>query len=234
VEVFLAVVALFFVAMAGLGVVATVKVKRAVQRNLERHVPQARRMVEDTTLRARRLTQPGVPGQLAHLRLTLRTSLESTRRMLEAGSTQDASLSEAVALCARLEEHAHALDAELRLLEREPDRSRTASRLPVLRERAERITHSADALRWAAQDRARRFADDDLAELGRQCEMEAGALRHWTPPHVGGGTDSGAPTERELRGPRDKGPNEPGDKGRSGPDGKGRKAFPSAPPASSG
>jgi hypothetical protein len=224
VEVVLAVVALCFVAVAGLGVVATVKIKRAVQRNLERHVPQARRVVEETTLRAKRLTQPGVPGQLAHLRLTLRTSLDSTRRMLEAASTEDASLGEALALCTRLQEHARTLDTELRLLEREPDRSRAESRLPELRERAERITHSADALRWAAQDRARRFADDDLAELSRQCEMEAGALRHWTPPHLGG----------PVKGPGGNGLKGPETKGLKGPEAKGRKAYPSAPPAASG
>ncbi|GGO80805.1 hypothetical protein [Wenjunlia tyrosinilytica] len=188
-EILLVIVALFFVATAGLGALAVVKTKRAVQRGLERHVPQARRMVEDTTLRAtltaKKLTQPGVAGELAALRLSLHTSVDSTRRMLEASSAEDASLTEALALCTRLAEHARAIDGELKLLEREPDRPRAQARLPELRERAERITHSADALRWAAQDRARRFADDDLAELSRQCETEAGALRHWTAPTVG-------------------------------------------------
>ena len=50
-----------------------------------------------------------------------------------------------------------------------------------LRQRAERITHSAESLRWAAQDRARQFGDDDLTALTRQVDMEAGALRHWAP-----------------------------------------------------
>lgn len=181
-EILLAVVALFLIASAALGVVAVVKTKRAVQRGLERRVPQARRVLEDTTLRARRAAQPGLPGRIAEVRLGLRTSLDSTRRLLEASLTHDASLSEALALCARLEDHARALDTELRVLEREPDRARAQDRLPDLRERAERIAHSADGLRWAAQDRARRFADEELAELGRACDMEAGALRHWKAP----------------------------------------------------
>jgi hypothetical protein len=83
-------------------------------------------------------------------------------------------------LLTRLRSHAKQLDAELRLLEREPDRERLTARLPELEERTRRITHSADSLRWAAQDRARQFADDDLAALGRDIDVEAGALRHWT------------------------------------------------------
>lgn len=183
-EIVLAVMALLFVTMAGLTTVAVVRTKRAVQRGIERHAPVARRMVEDTTLRARRLAQPGAAGQLAELRLSLRTSLDSTRRTLQAASGDDGSLGEALALCARLEEHGRALDTELKQLEREPDRARAGDRLPELRERAERITHSADSLRWAAQDRARQFADEELADLSRQCDLEAGALRHWTPPTV--------------------------------------------------
>src|SRR5206468_1505158 len=67
-------------------------------------------------------------------------------------------------------------------------------------ERTERVTHSADALRWAALDRARRFADDDLAALGRQIEVEAGALRHWTadPPPAGPSARPAAVTGDEL------------------------------------
>lgn len=185
-EIFLAVVALSFAAMITLSVVAVVRTKRAVQRRLERHVPQARRFLEDTALRARRLAQPGPVGQLAELRLSLRTSVDSTRSLLEAASTRDTSLSEALRLCARLDQHAQLLDGELKLLERESDKARVEKRLPGLRERAQRITHSADSLRWAAQDRARRFADDELAELSQECEIEAGALRHWTETRVAG------------------------------------------------
>ena len=36
------------------------------------------------------------------------------------------------------------------------------------------------ALRWAARDRATRFAGDDLDALRTQIDVEAGALRHWT------------------------------------------------------
>ena len=173
---------LFFLIFVTLATVATVRTVRAVKRQVAKGTAQARRVVEDNRIRARRYTMTGTAGELAKLRLELRTSIDSTTRALEEGRTTDASLSEAAALLARLDDHARVLDGELRLLEREPDRGRVAARLPDLTERTRRITHSADTLRWAAQDRARHFADDDLAALGRDIAIEAGALRHWEDP----------------------------------------------------
>lgn len=180
-DVAVAVILLLFASFLALGVVAAVKTARAVKRGVERTSIEARRVVEDTGLKARRYSRPGPAGKLAELRLALRTSVTSTEAALEGQAAVDPSLSEAVALLARLSSHARELDAELRLLEREPDRSRIAARIGELEERTRRITHSADSLRWAAQDRARRFADDDLAALGRDIDLEAGALRHWAP-----------------------------------------------------
>ncbi|MBY8877673.1 hypothetical protein [Actinacidiphila acidipaludis] len=173
---------LFFLIFATLATVATVRTVRAVKRQVARSTTQARRVVEDSRIRARRYTMTGTAGELAKLRLQLRTSLDSTTRALEEGRASDASLSEAAALLKRLDEHARILDGELRMLEREPDRDRVAARLPDLAERTHRVAHSADTLRWAAQDRARHFADDELAALGRDIALEAGALRHWEEP----------------------------------------------------
>lgn len=194
-EIAAAVILLLFASFVTLGVVATVRTVRAVKRGVERTGLQARRMVEDTTLRARSIAQPGPVGRLAELRLALRTSIVSTGEALESDAAADPSLAEAVGLLARLRGHAKQLDAELRLLEREPDRERIAARLPELEERTRRITRSADSLRWAAQDRARQFAHDDLAALGRDIEVEAGALRHWTPTAPPAAAPSSAPTE---------------------------------------
>ncbi|WP_394815943.1 hypothetical protein [Streptomyces gibsoniae] len=180
VETVLIVIALLFVLCLVLGVYATVKAVGAAKRGVDRTIAQARRTVEDTTLRARTLAQPGPAGELAQLRLTLRTSMRATQDALHAGVTEDESLKESLGLFERLDVHGRELDAELRRLETEPDRGTLASRLPDLRERTERITRSADALRWAAHDRARRFADDDLDSLNAQIDVEAGALRHWT------------------------------------------------------
>ncbi|MFI1012911.1 hypothetical protein [Streptomyces sp. NPDC020965] len=189
-EAIIAVLALLFVVLVAFG---TVKAVRAAKRGVERTVSQARRTVEDTTLRAKTYGQGGVAGELAQLRLSLRTSMRSTQDALRAGAEEDSSLSESLALFERLSAHGRELDDELKRLEREPDRSTVSGRIPELRERTERITHSAESLRWAARDRAQRFADDDLDTLSAQIDMEAGALRHWSASEADTVAAPGAP-----------------------------------------
>lgn len=179
-EAVIAVFALLFVLFLAVGVYATVKVVGAAKRGVDRTISQARRTVEDHTLRAKSFAQPGAAGELAQLRLKLRTSMRATQDALHAGVSEDESLKESLGLFERLSVHGHELDHELKRLEAEPDRRTLAERLPGLRERTERIAHSADSLRWAARDRAHRFADDDLDALSAQIDVEAGALRHWT------------------------------------------------------
>lgn len=178
-EAAITILALLFVAFVALGVYLTVKAVGAAKRGMDRTITQARRTVEDTTLRAKSFGQTGVAGELAQLRLSLRTSMRATQGALHAGVAEDPSLAESVDLFRRLSAHGLELDEELKRLEREPDRATVAGLLPQLRERTQRITHSADSLRWAARDRARQFADDDLDALNAQIDIEAGALRHW-------------------------------------------------------
>ncbi|CAL9447302.1 hypothetical protein [Streptomyces sp. enrichment culture] len=178
-ETALTVFAVLFLLAVVLGVYATVKAVGAAKRTVDRGITQARRTVEDHTLRARSFVQVGPAAELAQLRLSLRTSMRATQDALRARVAEDESLKESLALFERLNAHGYELDGELRRLETEPDRATLAERLPALRERTERITRSADALRWAARDRAHRFEDDDLDSLSAQIDMEAGALRHW-------------------------------------------------------
>ncbi|MBC3842295.1 hypothetical protein GXW82_25230 [Streptacidiphilus sp. 4-A2] len=177
----LGIVVLFVGAVVGLVSLAVVKTRQAVRRA----VPPARRAAEDVAIKARALTRGGAHGQVAGLRAEVRTALSASRRVLEAGSGSDPQLSESLLLLTRLDEHADELDTKLRLLEREPDQKRVEGQLAGVRERADRIVHSASSLRWAAQDRLHRFADEDLARLSEECEAEAGALRHWTPAAPG-------------------------------------------------
>lgn len=181
-EAVIAVFALLFLLFVVLGAYATVKVIGAARRGVDRTITQARRTVEDHTLRAKSVVQPGPAGEIAQLRLSLRTSMRATQVALQAGATEDESLRESLGLFQRLSAHGHELDDDLRRLESEPDRARLAERLPELRSRTERITRSADSLRWAARDRAHRFAEDDLDSLSAQIDVETGALRHWTDP----------------------------------------------------
>ncbi|MGR4879083.1 hypothetical protein ACIPUC_06580 [Streptomyces sp. LARHCF249] len=178
-EAALIIFALMLLAVVGLGAYLTVKAVGAAKRGVERTVVQARRTVEDTALRAKSFGQVGVVGALAQLRLDLRTSMRATQQALSEGARVDASLKESLVLFERLSAHGQELDVELKRLEQEPDRQRTAERLPELRERTAKIVESADSLRWAARDRARRFAEDDLSDLSARIEMESGALRDW-------------------------------------------------------
>ncbi|MGW2044508.1 hypothetical protein ACWCPF_04895 [Streptomyces sp. NPDC001858] len=179
-EAVITVVALLFVLFLALGAYATVKAIGAAKRGVDRTITQARRTVEDHTLRAKSFAQLGPAGEIAQLRLKLRTSMRATQDALHAGVAEDESLKESLGLFQRLSAHGRELDDELKRLESEPDRATLAERLPSLRERTERITGSADSLRWAARDRAHRFADDDLDSLSAQIDVETGALRHWT------------------------------------------------------
>lgn len=201
---FIIVALVLLFAFLGLGVYVTTKVVKAAARGVDRTITQARRTVEDTTLKARSFGQVGVAGALAQLRLDLRTSMRATQQALYEGVRADASLKESIELFERLSGHGHELDDELKRLEAEPDRKRTEQVLPQLRERTAKITQAADSLRWAARDRARRFADDDLSMLSAQIEVESGALRDWsresiddlpTPPQASPQTPSQPPLQ---------------------------------------
>ncbi|MDQ0990867.1 hypothetical protein [Streptomyces sp. V3I7] len=178
-DVVITVFALLFLLFVGLGTYATVKAVGAAKQGVDRTITQARRTVEDHTLRAKSFAQPGPLGEIAQLRLGLRTSMRATQDALGAGAPRDESLKESLGLFERLSVHGQELDGDLKRLESEPDRATLAARLPELRRRTERITRSADSLRWAVRDRAHRFADDDLDALSAQIDVETGALRHW-------------------------------------------------------
>lgn len=186
-EIVLAILLLTFLVFVTLTVLGV----RAAKRGIEKAGTQVRRTISDASLKAR-AAQPGTSGELARLRRELRGSVDSTRGVLEAGSSEDPALREALALLDQLHNHARHVDGELgSLMSGEPDRARIAERLPDLRERTERIRHSADALRHAAQDRAHRYDSDELDSLHQQIDLEASALRHWSPvePEVSGTAD---------------------------------------------
>lgn len=195
-EAVILILGLLVVAFVALGIYVSVKVIGAASRGVDRTITQARRAVEDTTLRAKSYGQLGVVGELAQLRLSLRMSMRATQEALQTGVAEDASLSESLGLFQRLSVHGRELDDELKRLEREPDRKTVASLLPGLKKRTGEITRSAESLRWAARDRARRFADDDLAALNVQIDVEAGALRHWTTEEPVTGQQPDRPAER--------------------------------------
>ncbi len=176
--------------------VGAVKVGKAAAAKISQEEAKARRAFENTALKAKSFAKPGAHGQISTVRLALRSSLDSTRKVLAAGLAEDSQLAESLQLLTRLDTHAAELDGELRTLELEPEAGRVAIKLPELRERADRITHAAESMRWAAQDRMQRFADDELARLAEECESEAGALRHWDSAAPAASAAAASQTER--------------------------------------
>ena len=94
-EVVLTVFALLFLLFVGLGAYPTVKAVGAAKRGVDRTIAQARRTVEDHTLRAKSFAQLGPAGEIAQLRLALRTSLRATQDALHALLVHDATASAA-------------------------------------------------------------------------------------------------------------------------------------------
>ena len=195
-EAVIAVVALLFVLFVALGAYATVKVVGAAKRGVDRTITQARRTVEDHTLRARVLRPAGpgrgagpAPAEAAHLDAGHPGGAAGGRgrgRVPQGVPRPSSSASARTAASWTTNSSAWSPS---------PTGPRSPSGCPTLRERTERVIKSADSLRWAARDRARRFADDDLDTLSAQIDVEAGALRHWTtrnPPRCG-------PTRRSPR-----------------------------------
>jgi hypothetical protein len=118
----------------------------------------------------------GPVAEAARLRRELERSLGGARRALTAARAVDAPIGDVPSLLARLELAARSVDAELRLLEAQPDRDRVAAGLTGPRSRAQAILGSAadlvDGLLHAAGHEAA-----ELAALQAACAIEAEALR---------------------------------------------------------
>jgi hypothetical protein len=128
----------------------------------------------------------GPVSEVARLRREMGRSLAGARRALAAARAVHSPVGDAPSLLARLELAATSVDAELQMLEAQPDRLRIAARLPGPRSRAEAIRSSAahlveGLLAAASHD------GDELSLLQAACAVEAEALRSSArpslPPH---------------------------------------------------
>lgn len=119
----------------------------------------------------------GPRAELARLRLELRSSIESGRRVLAVASAAHWPLGDAPMLLRRLERAAAAVDAELTALGHERDERRLATLLPALRARVTALTTSAGSLRQGLMESSMRLGADELSALQADCALEARALR---------------------------------------------------------
>ena len=118
----------------------------------------------------------GPTAEVARLRREMERSLAGARRALAAARALDAPVGDVRSLLGRLELAGRAVDAELQVLEAQPDRTRQAAGLTAVRVRADLVTRSAaelvDGLLHGAGHR-----DDELSLLHAACAIEAEALR---------------------------------------------------------
>ncbi len=154
----------------------SVLVVRSVVRAVSRRLVVLR---DAATLRARAYGV-GPAAELARLRREMERALGGARRALAAARVLDAPVGDVRSLLGRLELAGRAVDAELRVLEAQPDRARQAAGLAVVRVRAELVARSAaelvDGLLHGAGHR-----DDELSLLHAACAIEAEALRSSRP-----------------------------------------------------
>lgn len=159
----LAVVVLVLLAVASL---VAWRIWRAVHRSgaLERGL-----------LQMRAAGASGPTQELAALRLRLRDSLVQTSRVLQTLPGLDAGrLAE---LNRRLQAIGDDLDAELRLLEREPDRDYLTRILPSLRTRVGQLLTGSIGLRETAMGLGDAFAIEDPTQLEQDISDEISSLK---------------------------------------------------------
>jgi hypothetical protein len=118
----------------------------------------------------------GPVSEVARLRRQMSRSLAGARHALAAARAVHAPVGDVPSLLARLELAASGVDAELRMLEAQPDRLRIAAQLPGPRSRAEAISSSAAHLVEGLLAAAGHDADE-LSLLQAACGVEADALR---------------------------------------------------------
>jgi hypothetical protein len=148
-----------------------VLVRRAV-RGVRRRM-QALRERAELTARA----HSGHPtAEAARLRRDLERSLHGARRALAAARTVQAPVGDVPSLLARLELAARGIDAELRMVEAQPDQSRIPTQLAGPRSRARAVIDSASALVDGLLA-STGHAAEDLSMLQAACGIEAEALR---------------------------------------------------------
>ena len=123
----------------------------------------------------------GPLSEVARLRREMARSLAGARHALAAARTVQSPVGDVPSLLARLELAAHSVDAELRMLEAQPNRMRIGAQLPAVRSRAEAVSSSSAQLVDGLLAAAGRDADE-FSLLQASCAVEADALRCAVPP----------------------------------------------------
>lgn len=146
------------------------------------------RQLVDRGLLMLRSAGGGPAGELAALRLQVVSELSASGRAVAAGQAGGPA-AELPNLMARLTRAGSALDAQLRVLESEPDRAAMGAALPAARQGVAQLEATAARLRQAASLAGRELGGDDLAALSRDVDEQVTALSYYVQSYreLGGG-----------------------------------------------
>jgi hypothetical protein len=134
------------------------------------------RLVDRGALAARAHLVGGTVRQAAAAQLRLRSGIDQTRRVLDDARHRHCPLGDLPGLFRRVEHLATSVDAELRMLARDPDPVQQARLAAVLR-RSDELTSMAAAIRRTVSSVHADMQLDPFTMLQRDLDIELSALR---------------------------------------------------------
>ena len=133
-------------------------------------------LVDRGALSVRARLHPGAAGQVAGARLQLRSGIDQTRRIVDDAVRRNDPLGELPRLFRRIEHLAESVDAELRMLDGDPDRIQQARLAATVRHSAE-LASMAAAVRRTVSGVHADMQLDRFGLLQRDLDVELAALR---------------------------------------------------------
>jgi hypothetical protein len=165
-------VALGIVILIGLaGFVALVLIVRAVYRRIRRS-----RRVDGAMLRGRARVSRGPQRRILDLRVRLDDALTSGRAAIDLASRSAGPHGELPGIFRRISDEGASLDAQLRLMESEIDRSVLTAELPAAAERVDQVEALVRRIRSAVASGLAGASDDGLTTLRADMDREVAAL----------------------------------------------------------
>jgi hypothetical protein len=162
-------IALVLMVLAGW--VVAVLILRAIYRRVRRN-----RALNGAVLRTRAAFAWGPQQQVLKLRMRVNASLDSGRAAVTVALGGQGPRGELSRLFRRIQEEGATLDAQLRLLESEPDPTLLSADLPAARGRVVQLEGTVRRLRSAVSSGLGDLSDDTLAALRADVDREVAAL----------------------------------------------------------
>lgn len=120
---------------------------------------------------------PGAAREIAGLRLELRTALDQTRRTLQEARDGERPVGELPEVFGRVERLASSLDAELQLMDAQPDPTQASATVQGARRHVDDVLAMLAKIRRAATGALDESSGGELAAVQAELDQELAALR---------------------------------------------------------